>query len=97
MSKGKRYPGYHLSTKRVARTVKSISPEALHREPVKLVVRRHRALIDRSRAASQAACDCRSRGDVRREGDEEEDSGMATRASVDVNEITIGLPPRRPI
>lgn len=47
-SKGKRSPDYHLSTKRVARTVKSISPEALHREPVKLVVRRYRALIDRS-------------------------------------------------
>lgn len=78
VSKGKRSPDYHLSTKRVARTVKSVSPEALHREPVKLVVRRYRALIDRS-VRDRAACNCRSRSDVRREGDEEEDLGMTPR------------------
>lgn len=75
VSKGKRSPDYHLSTKRVARTVKSISPEALHREPVKLVVRRYRALVDRS-ARDLAACNCRF---GRHEGDEEEDLGMASR------------------
>ena len=89
-------PSYHLSTKRVARTVKSISPEALHREPVKLVVRRHRALIDRSRERPSCERDCRSQGDARREGDEEEDSGMASRTPRRAPPLTLtrslGLP-----
>lgn len=65
---------------RVARTVRAISPEALHCEPVKLVVcqlveRRSRCLRHRPHHPERAI----ARLGAEREGDEEEDSVIVSR------------------